>query len=272
MNGLTPEWDCHAHVFGPYARYPLTQDRSYTPPEAPIDAYLTHLDALGLNHGVLVNPSAYANDTRLLFDALALHRQLRGVVVVRAGEPVEWQSLHTRGVRGLRFSARSGGPAANFAGSASFDDLRELAPQVSTHGLHAELWTDCAALTSLAPQLMQLPVPIVIDHMGGFDVHAGPNSPGFMALLRLLSTGRVWVKLCVYRNLLSEKSMELGRPFHDALLATHPERLVWGSDWPHLRVEPRPSADALLQLFRQWTPDNATQQRILQTNATALYA
>ena len=164
-------WDCHAHVFGPYDRFPLAPERSYTPPEAIESAYLDLLARLGLGHGVLVHPSAYGKDHSLLLHALAAQPALRGVVVVQPGDPLALGGLRERGVRGARFSHRSG-PGTNFAGSASFDDLCELAPALADAGLHAELWTDCNALPAIAPKLLGLPVPIVIE----LDA-AGPSAP-----------------------------------------------------------------------------------------------
>jgi predicted TIM-barrel fold metal-dependent hydrolase len=173
-------------------------------------------------------------------------------------------------VRALRFSHRSG-TGANFAGSASWEDLVALAPVLTDLGLHAELWTDCQALPAIAPALRELPVPVVLDHMGGFDVEAGPDEPGMRSLLGLLGEGRVWVKLCVYRNLLKTE-VARGRPFHERMLEANPEQLVWGSDWPHLRVDPEPDAAVLLQLFREWTADPALARRILEDNPRRLYA
>jgi predicted TIM-barrel fold metal-dependent hydrolase len=263
-------WDCHAHVFGPYERFPLAADRSYTPPEAPQEAYLALLDRLRLAHGVLVHPSAYGEDFSLLFDALAAHRRLRGVVVVRPHYS-HVGDLRARGVRGARFSHRSGA-GGNFAGSASFDDLRSMAAALADANLHAELWTDTRALPDIAAQVRKLPVALVIDHMGGFDVDAGVDDPGFRTLLSLLESGRVWVKLCAYRNLLNARNFELGRPFHRAMLEVNADRLVWGSDWPHLRVTPAPDAAELLRLFRTWTDDDALAERILVDNPQRLYA
>lgn len=267
---MSAGWDCHAHLFGPYERYPLAADRSYTPPEAPAAAYQALLERLHLAHGVLVHPSAYGDDFSLLFDTLARHPTLRGVVVLRADTPLVLSSLRARGVRGARFSQRSGA-GANFAGSASFDDLLALAPALADAGLHAELWTDCRTLPELADRLHDLPLPVVIDHMGGFDAAAGIDQAGFRCLLELLADGRVWVKLCAYRNLLQAPDFELGKPFHDALLRANPERLLWGSDWPHLRVTPAPDAARLLETFKRWTADDALVSRILATNPRSLY-
>ena len=264
-------WDCHAHLFGPYDRYPLAADRSYTPPEAVESQYLGLLARLGLGHGVLVHPSAYGDDFRLLFDALAAQpRRLRGVIVARPGGVAALPGLRERGVRAARYSHRSGA-GANFAGSASFDDLQSMTGELADAGLHAELWTDCKVLPDIASRLEALPFPVVIDHMGGFDVAAGVDEPGFRALLGLLEKGCVHVKLCAYRNLLGTPDFEAGRPFHRAMLEAGPDRLVWGSDWPHLRVAPPPDAAALLQTFERWTGDEQAVRRILVDNPQRLY-
>lgn len=265
-------WDCHAHLFGPYDSFPLAAERSYTPPEATEAGYLALLGKLGLAHGVLVHPSAYAEDHSLLLHALSRNRSLRGVIVTRAASASDLTGLRGKGIRGARFSHRSGA-GANFAGSASFDDLVRMAGSLGDAGLHAELWTDCRALPDIAPRLATLPVPVVVDHMGGFDVRAGIDDPGFRVLLGLLERGKVWVKMCAYRNLLGTAGAEDdGRPFHDILLAANPTQLVWGSDWPHLRVDPAPDTAQLLQRFRHWTADDALVEQILLHAPSALYA
>lgn len=270
MNTATTGWDCHAHLFGPYERFPLAEPRSYTPPEATDGEYQALLARLRLSHGVLVHPSAYGGDFSLLLHALDAHPNLRGVIVTRAGDAADLRALRDRGVRAARFSHRSG-TGMNFAGSASFDELRQMAGALADAGLHAELWTDCTALPAIATELERLPVPVVIDHMGGFEVAAGLEAPGFRWLRSLLERGKVYVKLCAYRNLLGTADFDAGRPFHAALLQANPDHLVWGSDWPHLRVDPAPDAARLLQRFKDWTADDALVRRILATNPARLY-
>ncbi|MDO9437324.1 amidohydrolase family protein [Hydrogenophaga sp.] len=266
-------WDCHAHVFGPYADYPLAAERTYTPDEALEAQYTALLERLGMSHAVLVHPSAYGTDYRLVLDTLAARPQWRGVLVAQANTALDLKSLRSKGVRALRYSHR-GGAAANFAGSASLDDLVAMAPALADAGLHAELWTDRQVLPGIADTLRALPVPVVVDHMAGFDANAGVDEPGFATLVQLLGEGRVWVKLCAYRNLLSLPTAQweaAGRVFHEALIQANADQLVWGSDRPYLNVKPAPDAADLLALFKNWAGGAATIDRILQANPARLY-
>ena len=205
-----------------------------------------------------------------MLDCLEIEKSLRGVIVINATTPIEIKALRAKGVRAARFSARSGSNA-NFFGSASFEDFNHLKHQLSDSGLHAELWTDCKMLPQLEQQLLNSPVPVVIDHMGGFDVNLGVQDPGFQCLLRLMESGKVWLKLCAYRNLLQESHIDNGRPFHEKLTAVNPDRLVWGTDWPHLNVAPPPSTQSLLDTLVRWTPDKLVLQKILSINPSELY-
>jgi predicted TIM-barrel fold metal-dependent hydrolase len=229
------------------------------------------LARLGFAQGVLVQATAYGADHSLLFDALEQAPQLRGVMVAR---PHEFPTRRPAGLKAARFSQRSGA-GGNFAGSASFDDLEQMAGLLADAHLHAELWTDGVALPSIAPRIAKLPVPVVIDHMGMFDASKGVQDAGFQALLRLLGEGKVWVKLCAYRNLgnaITSEGFELAKPFHAALLAANPDQLIWGSDCPHLRVSPEPDAAQLLDAFKRWTSDAALAQKILVSNPARLYS
>ena len=107
--------------------------------------------------------------------------------------------------------------------------------------------------------------------MGGFDAAAGVNAPGFRLLLSLLEAGTVWVKLCAYRNVLGDADLERARPLHDLMLAANPDQLVWGSDWPHLRVTPVPDAQQLLATFERWAGSAALVRQVLQNNPARLY-
>jgi predicted TIM-barrel fold metal-dependent hydrolase len=264
------QWDCHAHLFGPYDKFPLATERTYTPPEALIDSYLQILDQMGVQNGVLVHPSAYGDDHNLLLTTLQAHEQLRGVVVLGPNSQLSLKDLHSKGIRAARFSHRSGA-GSNFTGSASLADFDRLQSTLANENLHAELWTDCDAIQAIEKQILKSPVAIVIDHMGGFNPQSGLNEPGFQRLLRLLDSGHVWIKLCAYRNLLNEPDWEIGKPFMQAMIKQNPDRLVWGSDWPHLRVTPKPCTLSLLEQFKSWITDESAMQKILQVNPSYLY-
>ena len=272
MGALHEEgWDCHAHLFGPYARYPLAGARSYTPPEAVQADYQALLGRLGLGRGVLVHPSAYGRDYSLVLDTLRAQPRWRGVLVAADATPAQLRDWRAAGIRGLRFSHRSA-PAGNYAGSALLADLQKLAPAMADAGLHAEVWTDCKALPELAPALRALPVPVVLDHMAGFDHRAGIGEAGFRVLLDLLEKHPAWVKLCAYRNLRDAPDKDTGQPFQQALVAANPEQLVWGSDWPHLNLQPAPVTRDLMDDFVRWAGDRETARRILVDNPERLYA
>lgn len=263
-------WDCHAHVFGPYGLYPLAAQRSYTPPEAVRQDYMALLQRLGLDRGVLVQPSAYASDYRLVLDSLQAQPLWRGVLVSADASLSTMQDWRNRGIRGLRFSHRSG-PAGNFPGSALIADLERMAPLLAAAGLHAELWTDCQLLPDIAPLLRSLPVPVVLDHMGGFDHRAGIDAPGFRVLIDLVGKSHVWVKLCAYRNLRDVADAEAGKPFQQRLCSANAGQLVWGSDSPHLNLQPAPVSEDLMAQFCRWAADPALIEQILIENPARLY-
>jgi predicted TIM-barrel fold metal-dependent hydrolase len=263
-------WDCHAHLFGPYQRYPLAPQRSYTPPEASLPDYLAVQAQLGLRHCVLVQPSAYRSDYSLVFDTLEQRPDWRAVLVSSDATTALMRSWRARGVRALRFSHRSGA-SGNFPGSALISDLQLLAPRMAEAGLHAELWTDCAALPGIAPMLRALPVPCVLDHMAGFDHRAGPDAPGWRLVLELLAQRPVWVKLCAYRNLRDAPDPQIGHGFVRDLCQANPEQLVWGSDWPHLNLLPPPGTRDLFDQFSDGVADPALVHRILVHNPARLY-
>jgi predicted TIM-barrel fold metal-dependent hydrolase len=136
-----------------------------------------------------------------------------------------------------------------------------------------QLWIDVKDLPDTAPLLKPLGIPVVIDHMGRTDAHAGVTTAGFQSLLRLLGDGLCWVKLSgAYRLCDDWPDYAPARPFHEALLRTNPDQLVWGTDWPHPRIDAEmPNAGHLLDLFNAWTPDAAVRRKILVDNPARLY-
>lgn len=267
--------DTHAHVFGPYDRFPLADPRPYTPAPAPKEDYFAMLDAVGFDRGVLVHGGANGWDHRVMLDAIAAAPdRLRGVGVMPAdASDDELAKLDAGGVRGLRFTDVAGPTASqNFAGRVGLDALYRLAPRMRRLGWHAVIWANTTAIASASVALRQLGLPIVVDHLGFFDVTRGVDDPAFQTLLSLVEEGIAWVKLTSFRNSKSAPRYEDVRPFHDALVRANPTRMLWGSDWPFLGMNANcPDVGTLLDLLDEWLADDAVRQQVLVHNPAALY-
>ena len=261
-------WDCHAHIFGPVEQYPLIPGRSYTPPPASIQAYQRMLSALGLDRAVIVQPSVYGTDNRCTYDAVAASgRKWRGIAVVRPGTKThELQRFHDEGFRGVRINLL-------FKGGLAMEILEQVARLIAPLGWHVQLLIDGRDLPELAPRLQRLPVHFVIDHMGHMPAKLGLAHPGFTALFTLAREGNCWVKLSgAYRISAQPYPYEDVAPIAKALVEAAPERMVWGSDWPHPSFQGAMPVDAtLLDLLASWVPESGTRQRILTTNPAGLY-
>ena len=269
--------DSHAHVFGPYDRFPLEEDRSYTPPTNPVDRYIAHLDRFGLARGVLVTASASGKDNRVVLDALRqVPNRLRGVVVAEPGvSDRELEDWHAAGVRGVRANLFRRDGHAVYRNGIGLEALEALAPRLASRGWHAQIWVHAPDLPELAPRLLALGVPLVIDHMGRMNASRGVSDPGFRLLCDWLADGRAWTKISgADRNTAAGPPYADIDPFANALLAANAGRVVWGSDWPHINYfEPPqvPDDGALLGLLARWMPDPALRQRVLVDNPAALY-
>jgi predicted TIM-barrel fold metal-dependent hydrolase len=267
--------DTHAHVFGPAAQFPYAADRSYTPPDAPLAKYLAMLDRVGFDRGVLVQGSAHGRDNAAMLDALARQpERVRGVAV--ADETVSAETLrrwNELGVRALRFNHFFRDGQLHYRGGVPLCAAEVLGPVMAELGWHLQLWIDIKDLPETIPVLQAIGLPVVVDHMGRTDAQAGTGTPGFQSLLGAVGDGWCWAKLSgAHRISRNAPDYADARPFHEALVAANPERLVWGGDWPHPRVEGEmPDVGRLFDLFCQWTPDRGARQRILVDNPTKLY-
>jgi predicted TIM-barrel fold metal-dependent hydrolase len=210
-----------------------------------------------------------------MLDALARERRrLRGVAVGGAElTPAILKEWHAGGVRGLRANEfrRDGKPY--YQNGVGLKEIEPLLPQLADLGWHLQLWVDARDLPDMADALNRMPVPVVVDHMGRLEHHHGTRNAGFQTLLRGVGRGRMWAKLSgTYRLGAKAPDYTEARPFHDALIAANPRNLVWGTDWPHPRPEgPVPDAGRLLQVFLDWTGDNAARRAILVDNPARLY-
>jgi 2-pyrone-4,6-dicarboxylate lactonase len=260
--------DCHCHVFGPRDKYPWAANRLYTPPAVYVENYLDMLRATGFERGVMVQTALYGADNRLIVDAMKAHPgQLRAVALI--GESItdqELRDLSEAGVRGFRVNrtAKTG---------LSFDVARRLAERVKDLGWHVQFLLDIEDHPDIDTFLGSFPTQVVIDHMGRPDTTKGVNAPGFQALIRLLKSGRGWSKLSApYRTSQQEPPYNDITPFAQALVAAAPDRLVWGSDWPHVLLETTmPRDEDLVDQIAIWVPDEAVRNRILVDNAERLY-
>jgi len=260
--------DCHAHIFGPKDQYPFTPNRSYTPPEASVGAYRRMLAALGFERAVIVQPSVYGIDNRCTHDAIvASEGKWRGVAVV---EPcvtdAQLAELHDAGFRGVRINLL-------FKGGLQLNTLEQIARAIKPLGWHVQLLLDGRDLPQLAERLRRLPVDFVVDHMGHMPASLGVGQEGFQTLLELLRGERCWVKLSgPYRISAGQQPYDDAVPIARALVETAPDKLVFGTDWPHPSISvPMPQDASLLDLLPTWVPDQATRRQILVENPARLY-
>jgi predicted TIM-barrel fold metal-dependent hydrolase len=274
--------DCHAHVFE--RGLPLATQRRHAPDhDALADEYLALLDRHGLSHGVLVQPSFLGTDNRYWLDAVARRPdRLRGVAVVEpTASRAELLALRRRGGSGVRLNL-VGLPIADFARAewrALFGHLRDL-------DLHLEIHRDARDAPALLEALLPTGCRLVFDHFGRPDAALGIADPGFAALLRAAGSGRVWVKLsAAYRTArtpraepalrdaaLAAQDADTARATAGALLgAFGPERLVWGSDWPHTQHRQFIDYPTSRRLLDDWVPDAALRRRILVDTPAELF-
>ena len=264
--------DAHAHVCGPHETYPLIPERLYTPPNASPADFRHMLDGVGVTRGVLVQPSIYGFDNRAMLDGLATDPQrLRGVAVVPFDvADGELDRLHAAGVRGVRMNIvdlKAG------KGQLPLDELTALARRIRRLGWHVEFLMHVDEFPELDKQLADFPVPVVFGHLGYVPTAKGLGTPGFAALLRLMRDGIAWVKLTApYRLTLSAMPYADVAPFAQALVDAAPERLLWGSDWPHVFIRTAmPNDGALFDVFASWVPDASVRKRILVDHAAEVY-
>ena len=267
--------DCHAHIFGPAGRFPYTEGRGYTPPDAPVEKYLALLDALGFTYGVVVQGNAHGFDNRAILDAVrSTPARLRGVAITDTSVgPLELRQWHEWGIRALRFHVYFGDNKPKYLRGVGWDVFSVFRPMMLELGWHIQIWIDWRALPENEEMIRRQPMPVMIDHMLNIPAERGKNDPSFQSLVRLLGDGKCWVKLSgAYR--LSKRFPDYpdARPFHEALVAANPDQLVWGTDWPHPQVDAAimPNDGVLVDLFNTWTPETL-RRRILVENPARLY-
>ncbi len=260
--------DCHAHVFGRVENYPYAANRLYTPPPVFLGDYLAMHRAVGFERGVLVQTGLYGIDNRFIIDSIKANpRKLRGIALIEENiSDASLRFLAESGIRGFRVNrtAKTG---------LGFDVARRLAARTQEFGWHVQFLLDVEDHPDLDTMLGSFATEVVVDHMGRPDPRKGINAPGFQALIRLLKSGRGWAKLSApYRTSREAPPYADMTPFAQALVEAAPDRLVWGSDWPHVLLETEmPNDGDLVDQIAVWVPDERVRHRILVDNAERLY-
>jgi D-galactarolactone isomerase len=260
--------DTHLHVYDP--RYPTAKTAVTAPPVATWQDYRRLQEALGLERAVIVQPTAYGTDNRATLDAIAAlgPERTRGIAVVSDQiSEAELDALTRGGMRGARFQMVPGG-------AIPWEMLDTIAAKVQDFGWHVQLQLDGRTLPEREAQVMAWPGRIVIDHVGRFFEPVPVDHPGFRCLLRMLDSGRVWVKLSAPY----ESRSRSGPPHYEdigvlasALARAAPERMLWASNWPHPGQTNLPEESVFLDLLLAWVPDEAVRRRILVDNPAPLY-
>lgn len=263
--------DCHAHVFDRFDQYPLVGHRRYDPPLCTREAWFALHDALGVERGVQVHGTPYGYDNRITEDFVKAHPdRLRAVAAIPPdASPALIASLNAAGFRAARLMDQ-------FPTGATTRDLESIAALIAPHGWHIEINIAKAAdWVELESRLMACPVPLVFDHMGRVRGSGGIDSPGFKVIDRLLSARTdTWTKISSWYRLSDAPgpAFEDMRPIAQALLRDHPDRCVWGTNWPHPGIHAdMPNDIDLLDALESWIEDDSVRVPLFADNAARLY-
>ena len=263
--------DAHCHVFGPAAKFPYARERKYTPVDAPKEKLFALRDFLGFDKNVIVQASCHGRDNAALIDALVnSNDKARGIAVI--GEDIsdtELKEMDHAGVRGVRFNF-----VKRLVDFTPRDVLERIAARIAPFGWHVVVYFEMPDLPELEGFFTSLPTDVVVDHMGRPDVKKGTTHPEFLRFLTLLERHRnIWTKVsCPERLTLSGAPYDDVVPFAKLLVETFPERVLWGTDWPHpnMAVE-APDDGVLVDVIPRIAATPALQQALLVDNPMKLY-
>jgi len=259
--------DCHHHIYD--ARYPVDPKAVLRPGDASVEDYRALQKRIGTSRNVIVQPSTYGTDNRCTLDALvAFGPTARAVVVVNdTVSDAELRRMDGLGARGIRFNLAQ-------AGATTAEMIEPLSKRVNALGWHIQINAPAAKIMEIIPILERVPSPIVFDHLAHIPEPEGVSHPLYAKVRALMDKGRTWVKLSgAYAD------TKVGPPTYAdssavarAYVKAAPERLVWGSDWPHpSERETKPDDAVLFDLLIDWAPDEKVRNRILVENAEVLY-
>ncbi|MBL1436880.1 MAG: amidohydrolase family protein [Rhodobacteraceae bacterium] len=263
--------DAHCHIFGPADTFPFAPERKYTPCDAGKDKLFELRDFLGFERNVIVQATCHGKDNSALIDALrASNGKARGIATVGPNITMdELKEMHEAGVRGVRF---------NFVKRLVDDTPKEvflnIANKIKTLGWHIVVYFEAQDLKDLEPFLKELPTTIVVDHMGRPDVAKGVNHPDFQSFIRLMEENKnIWAKVTC-----PERLSVQGPPYDDVvdfgaeIVARFPDRVIWGTDWPHPNMKSHvPDDGILVDHISRIAPAEAQRQKLLVDNPMRLY-
>jgi 2-pyrone-4,6-dicarboxylate lactonase len=262
--------DTHAHIFGPVSRYAWSPARGYTPPDALPAAYEHLHRTLGVTRAVITQPSVYGTENAATLDYVSADLDRRRAVVSVDADVTDatLQVLHDRGARGIRVNiADPGGNPFR-----SFSELQRVAERLKAMDWHIELLLHVHE-ADLA-ELRRLPVDISIGHFGYMPASLGVDHPKYRAFLDLVGEGRCWVKLTGPYRITTRRQLPYDDTvaFANALVERRPDRLLWGTDWPHpMCPVPMPNDGTMADMLLDWVPDETVRRRILVDNPATLY-
>ncbi len=258
--------DCHMHIYN--GRFPIAPSATLKPADALPGDYKLLQKRIGTTRNVIVTPSTYGTNNGATLDGMAqLAPNVRGVAVVDTSvSDDELKRLHGLGMRGTRFNLVQ-------AGATTVEMLEPLAKRIHDLGWHIQINAKPELIVEIEPLLMRLPTPLVFDHLAHVPRDAGVDSPGYKTMRKLIDRGRTWVKLSgAYQDTkVGPPTYADATPIAQAYVKAAPERMVWGSDWPHPTEKDKPDDAVLFDLLAVWVPDEATRNRILVQNPEALY-
>lgn len=263
--------DAHCHIFGPADRFPFAADRTYTPHDSGLDEFRSLQDRLGLTRAVFVQASCHGTDNRAMLDALGRGEgRYAGVAMIdETHTETDLAGMHRLGVRGIRFNF-----VEHLGGAPDPGWFQSMVDRVVPLGWHVELHFDAEDLPTYTEVLAGLPVPFIIDHMGRVQTADGIDQEPFQYLLDLLARDeRAWVKISGAERLTANDGPPYDDvvPFARAVVEVAPDRVLWGTDWPHPNVRHMPDDGDLVDALADIVPDEATRNMILVDNPTTLY-
>jgi predicted TIM-barrel fold metal-dependent hydrolase len=276
--------DTHTHVFGDPRRFPFAAARNYTPEQASVAEMRALHKALHTDRVVLVHPSVYGTDNSCTLDGMKqLGSIARGIAVIdEKTTETALDEMDRAGIRGIRVNLETSGQSDPAVGRQRFQEAVDRIKRRSKW--HIQLYTRLSVIEGIKDQVLAAPMPVVFDHFGGAQAALGVSQPGFDTLLNLVRAGKAYVKISApYRSSTKPPDYADVAPLAKALIAANPQRILWGTDWPHpaAPVAHRPVTDITPlwqvddgRIFNQlpvWAPDAAVRKTILVENPAKLY-